>query len=262
MKKKTKIALVVIFAIVALIAALGFWQRDNIRAFVDSLKYSEEQITQKLDDNTKKMQEIVEKTDYINIRGALTPEEEAALASGEISDLDAMKLVKGETTLEEIRAAKTQSEQVPQPESASEKPQTEEKPQTPSALVQAQPEQKPKKKTPAEIMEEEVSNIVAQLYVEKSSFVSQLEGLANDAAAQYSASGGGKEKTTEIVNAYLPKATELEKTCDAKVAALLTKLENSLKKGGGDLALVDEVRQFYYKEKGLKKSYYLSKIYG
>lgn len=259
--KKRRIVLIVLAVVLILLAAVGIWQRENIKAFVDSLRYSEDQIEQKLDDNTQKMQEIVDKTDYIQIRGALTPEEEKALASGEITSNEAMQIVKGDTTLESLRELKDKdsSRTANTPDVKDNASDGKNNQTSPPPTEPVQPAKQP---TAADIMQEEVSSIVAQLYVEKSNFIGQLETLANQAVASYEASGGGKEKATEIMNSYLPTAASLESSADQKVNALLSQLEASLKKGGGDLSLVNEVRQCYYEEKSLKKSYYLSKIYG
>ena len=259
--KKRRIVLIVLAVVLILLAAVGIWQRENIKAFVDSLRYSQDQIERKLDDNTQKMQEIVDKTDYIQIRGALTPEEEKALASGEITSNEAMQIVKGDTTLESLRDLKDKdSSQTANTPDVKDNSSDGKNNQT--SLPPTEPVQPAKQPTAADIMQEEVSSIVAQLYVEKSNFVGQLEALANQAVASYEALGGGKEKATEIMNSYLPTVASLESSADQKVNALLSQLEASLKKGGGDLSLVNEVRQCYYEEKSLKKSYYLSKIYG
>lgn len=261
---RKKIILIILALLIVFLAVLGVWQRNNIKAFINSLRYSENEISEKLENNNQKLKKIVDETEYINIRGALTEEEEKALASGEITSEDAMRLVKGDVTLEELRSSESASapaeaqNTVPPENSVSGAPE-----KAPDALPQqSDGDAQPKPKTDAEIMQEEVSQIVAEMYVLKSDFVNQLEALSNQAISDYEEGGENKSQVNAIVESYLPAAGSLETACDQKMNALLARLEESLKKGGGDLGLVNEVRQFYYNEKSLKKSYYLNKIYG
>ena len=261
MKTVRRIILIVFLIAVIAIAAVGIWQRDNIVSFVNSLRYSETEISDKRVSNEQKMQEITETTDYIDVRGGLTSEEEQALASGEITSDDAIKLVRGQTTLEELRtmkatpdtqdtAAQTQSP------SASEKLPGQDNAQPPKASEES------RKPTKQEIMTEKVSNIVAELYVVKSDFISQLHAAGMRAHDQFVAQGKNYKELPSLIEIYIPVAGDLEKNCDTKVNELLKQLEEALTEGGGDLSLVNEIRQYYYEEKSLTKTYYLNKYMG
>ncbi len=250
--KKFKIALLVFLCVLIVAAAvLGIWQRENIFSFVNSLRYSETEITAKLDDNNKKMQKLVEDTDYIEIRGGLTEEEENALKNNEISADDAVKLVRGQTTLEEIKTSKTQEQPTDGQASPPVQQTTPTEPQKP-----AEPEKEPTKE---EVMKDNVSDIIAQLYVVKSDFVNRLNGIGAKAYEIYKANGSNKESLTSIAEGFAPEIGALESECDGKVNELLAQLKTELEKGGGDLSLVSEVKQYYYNEKSLTKSYYLNK---
>ena len=257
-KKAIKTVLIIVCVIAAVLALIGVWQRENIKSIVNSFRYSEEQITEKLTDNDAKLQDIIDNTDYIEVRGGLTEEEESALASGKISADDAVRLVRGQVTLDELNAEKeAKSSQTTDGSgqikdntapAAAEKPDTDVK-DTPEAPETGKDD----------VMKDKVSDIVAQLYVVKSDFISQLEATGQSAYNEYVASGGGKAELAALSDTYLSKAGALEAQCDAKVNELLKQLQSALREGGGDMSLVKEVKQYYYNEKSLKKSYYLNK---
>lgn len=250
--KKFKIALLVFLCVLIVAAvALGIWQRENILSFVNSLRYSETQITAKLDDNNKKMEKLVEDTDYIEIRGGLTEEEEKALRNNEISPEEAVKLVRGQTTLEEIKTSQTQA----QPTDGQTSPPVQQSPPAEDQKT-AEPEKEPSKE---EVMKDNVSDIIAQLYVVKSDFVNRLNGIGAQAYEIYKANGSDKSSLTSIAEGFAPEIGALESECDGKVDDLLAQLKTELEKGGGDLSLVTEVKKYYYNEKSLTKSYYLNK---
>ena len=252
MKTFKRIVLIVFSILLVIIVALGIWQRDNIKSFVNFLKYSEEEISQKIDDNNKKMDDIVETTEYIDVKkGGFTPEEEKALTSGEISEEEAIKIMRGQTSLEEI---KTQNQ-----EKDESKPALEKMPDKKSE--QAPPESKPVEEPEEKNMTDEASNIVAELYVVKANFISQLENTGQQMYNEYIATHYDPTKIMSIVDKYLPVVSQLEAECDATINNLLSELKTALENGGGDLSLINEIRQYYYKEKSLKKSYYMNLIY-
>ena len=253
MKKKI-IAFSIVGVLVAALIVAGVWQWDNIVSLVNSVRYSETQISKKLEHNNEKLQKMVDNTEYINIRGGLTPEEEHALASGEITVEDAVNLVRGSTSLEQIRENAAggsppddSSSQTEAPSSSNEKGGGESK------------EQGGTKTEETDTMTDEVSAIVAELYVVKSEFLAKLNSTGMQAYDEYVARGSDSSQLNAIIESYMPAAGKLETECDQKVASLLTRLEAALKKGGGDLSLVNEIRQYYYNEKSLTKSYYLNK---
>ena len=251
MKTFKKIILIIFIILLVIIAALGIWQRDNIKSFVNFLKYSEEEISQKIDDNNKKMDDIVETTKYIDVKtGGFTPEEEKALTSGEISEEEAIKIMRGQTSLEEIKEQKQKEDSKP----ASKEIPDKKSEQTPTVSGKTE---KPKEKD----MTDEASDIVAELYVVKANFISRLEGIGQQMYNEYIATYYDPTKIMPIVDKYLPVVSQLEAECDATINSLLSKLKTALEKGGGDLSLINQIRKYYYKEKSLKKSQYMNLIY-
>lgn len=266
-KKILKIVLLSILAVIVIVVAalcirfkdalrLVTW--DNIVSLVNSQRYSTDELETQLDDNKKKMETIAVESPHINIRGDLTEEESTALKEGKITKDDAVGIVKGDTTLEEVLASK--DGQASQGENKPSGSQTEgDKPPESKPAENESP--KPENEPPAEeAPKDRVSEIVAELYVVQADFIARLEAVGDAAYADYKAIHYDRSQITAIVDSYTGTVANLEAECDATVRALLSELETELNKVGGDLSLVSEIRQFYYKEKSLKKSYYLNKM--
>ena len=129
--KKRKVMIIVVAILMVIAVILGalcirYWHivrlvvnPENIGAYIDSLRYSKEDLEKKMDDNKSKMEQIAEENPLINIRGDLTSEEVEALNSGEITKEDARRLVQGEVTLEELRETYKENETTPSDESGS-----------------------------------------------------------------------------------------------------------------------------------------------
>ena len=256
--KRKKIIRTVVFSVLGIILALLIFlgirykdtvklvfNWDNIVSFVNSQRYSGEEIEKKLDKNKKEMEKIAEKDPNINIRGDLTEEEAKALKDGLITQEEAVAIVKGDATLEEILASKEKKEETPEDEN----PKKDE-----SAKQETGP---PKAETAPP---DRASEIIAELYVIQADFISRLETVGDRAYADYKAQRYDRSKIMDIVDSYTGEVGQMELECDNKVRALLTELEAELKATGGDLNVVKEIRKYYYKEKSLKKTYYLNKL--
>jgi len=282
MKTAKRTILIVFLVLLIILVAVGIWQKDNIKSFINSVRYTETEISKKLEDNAQKMDDIVEKTDYIDVRkGGLTPDEEAAVANGEITKEEAVDIVRGKTTLEKIREEKANSSEKPNstdnpsdektnkptdknPDKTTDKPSdknpdkttdktTEKNPdkttdkttdKNPDKTTDKVPAEKPKEEPPKEEkpqdgMTDEVSNIVAELYVVKSDFISRLESLGAAMYYEYAeVTNYDRSMVDAIINKNLPAVASLERECDTKINSLLKDLEAALKRGGGDLSLL------------------------
>lgn len=106
----------------------------------------------------------------------------------------------------------------------------------------------------------ELAAMVGEIYALRSSFVGQLDGLLQQAKAEYSAlSPEQREKQkSSLASKYMGLAGGLESSCDGQMEAILSRIQKHLKETGGDTSLVKEIRKVYENEKALKKSYYMS----
>ena len=87
----------------------------------------------------------------------------------------------------------------------------------------------------------------------KASYSGQVDGLVSQAKQEYIA-GKGKVSKLTIGKKYMGMAGALEAQCDGQMEAILAEIKEELKKTGGDLSLVDEIRAAYKSEKSAKKA--------
>jgi len=106
----------------------------------------------------------------------------------------------------------------------------------------------------------QLAAMVGEIYALRSSFVGQLDGLLQQAKAEYGAlSPEQREKQkSALASKYIGMAGGLESRCDGQMEAILGRIQKHLKETGGDTSLVKEIRKVYENEKALKKSYYMS----
>lgn len=106
----------------------------------------------------------------------------------------------------------------------------------------------------------ELAAMVGEIYVLRASFVGQLDGLLQQAKAEYNAlSPEQREKQkSSLTSKYIGLAGNLESSCDSQMEAILSRIQKHLKETGGDTSLIKEIRKVYENEKALKKSYYMS----
>ena len=218
MKKKTKVILTVLIFILAVCAVVAFCQRDNISAFVKSMNYSDGEIDEMLKENKKKLEaELAEKYPEISAELAeLTEEEEAQIASGEV-------------TPEEIIEKKV---------AEIEKKQTETKKNNSAVNQQTKNEnQKQNNKKSSEA----VNKKIIEFYSLKAYYLGRLGQLEAGVKADYAALPEAKKNLVgkqELVSKYMSTAMSLMNQCDAKVSALLSELEGEIKANGGDLSII------------------------
>lgn len=106
----------------------------------------------------------------------------------------------------------------------------------------------------------ELAAMVGEIYALRSSFIGQLDGLLQQAKAEYSAlpPEQREKQKNALASKYIGLAGGLESACDSQMEAILSRIQKHLKETGGDTSLVKEIRKAYDKEKALKKSYYMS----
>ena len=106
----------------------------------------------------------------------------------------------------------------------------------------------------------ELAAMVGEIYALRASFIGQLDGLLQQAKAEYSAlSPEQREKQkSSLTSKYIGLAGNLESSCDSQMESILSRIQKHLKETGGDTSLVKEIRKVYENEKALKKSYYMS----
>lgn len=111
--------------------------------------------------------------------------------------------------------------------------------------------------------EQQLSKLIAELYVLREQYQSILDGMVDEARGEYAAmpeSERTKSKLVKWAGGYIGRATDLEKQCDAQIDEIAKELAELIRANNGDLKLVDQLVYNYANEKRLKKSWYLSQL--
>ena len=230
-KLRGRIGLAVL-SIVVLICGVILWQKNNLIAVYNGLKYSEVEIEKQVADTKKQVED--------------------ALAYYEL----------GETKL---------GGEGPQAEAKGEvqgAPKGESKGETRAESTADKGEEGPSIKENTKATAEEKA-IVAHYTKEMYSLQGKYEGLIGglEASGREALRALPKEQRTlanfkAIGMPYVNKALKLESTCDKEVEQILTNLQNELREIGGSEGIVGVMRQAYYTEKQLKKGYYIAQAKG
>lgn len=247
-----------IFLAVLLLAAgaLAWWQWDNIVAVINGFRYSTEDLEEKLAQNDQKIKDTVATIPGIVVR-EMTEEERQALNDGTITMQELIERMTsgegGQTPPEDPVADPKQptiSESTPQP-TTPQPPQKEEQPQQPT-------------KTPEQLAyEQELSAVIAKVYVLREEFLGKLDALLAQALAEYKAMTPEQRTAsnlTTFVSNYLSVGLDMEKQCDARIEAIIVELETLLQENNGDLSIAQTVYDTYVEEKSLKKAWYMAEL--
>lgn len=211
------LALILIFSI----SALAYWQWENITALKYMLTNSAEETTQMLKENEKVINNIVEKLSDEGI-SALPEEAVEMMNNGELTEKDAADIISGKTTIDEVKNKKNNTDESQANSEAS-----------------------------------NISNLVAQIYSLRSSFVGKLDSLIAQAKAEWSAGGVNKK---DFISKYIGLGTSLEGQCDAQFESIISQIKEELKRTGGDESIISELKKAYKNEKTAKKASILSQI--
>ena len=255
-RRKGRVALAVLVLLLAALAALALWQKNNIAAVVEFMNAgSQEEIEQKLEQNQQAITEVVENTPGVTVRD-LTEEEKQALRDGSITAEELTELLTGAQPKEEAPAEQVKPEEKPAEQPKQEKP-------------DQKPEEKPAEQPKPEVVpaeseyQKQLSAVIAKVYVLREKFTIQLDALKDEAATEYYALSGeelsGEEKTA-FAKKYALRARELERTCDAEMDAIVAELDKLISENNGDYSVLDTVIESYASEKSLKKAWYMAEL--
>ena len=225
MKKKTKVLLIFLIVMAALILGIGVWQWNNIVAVYKTVTTTQEQLEQEINKNKQKLEEELTKK-YSTIVSDFSAEEEK-------------KLIKGEITVEQ--AVENLNKRY-------------EKKKNEKALTGKFTNAN------AEKIDELIGDKVIELYSLKAYYLGQLGQMEATVKREYAAMPVEKKNLVgkkELVSKHMNVAIGLMNQCDAKVEKLVSELETELKKLGGDTSIIKSIKDTYENEKTLKKAQYL-----
>lgn len=252
--------LVVIFGI----TGLTVWQWNNISAALSAMRFSQEELEEKLAENDQTIKDAIDKAPEVSIR-EVTEEERAALRDGTLTQEELVQslLQKPESETKPQpkpeQPPKPQPEPQPKPEQKTE-PEPEPKPEPePEPKPQPEPEPEPQ---PSEY-EQKVNALIAEVLVLREEFLIKLDNLQAAAIADYKAIPADQRDAKTLMSfasGYISKGLDMEKQCDARIEAIVVELEEVLRKNNGDLSLAQTVYDTYVQEKSLKKAWYMAEL--
>ena len=250
-------------------------QRNNIAALTYSLIYTPEELNAKIEDNEQKLDEIMSKALPSRVRD-LTDVEKELLATNDITKEEAVKILVDDTDQQprsqylatgavDEEAPETEFNGLEYDESEASNPPVGGPPDTLSALPAASPltggADRLDEQERLIITESKLTELIAEAYVLRAYYTSQLEGMRASATADFKALNP-EEQTQQrrltIGMNYLDRAGALESECDGLMTNLIARIDSELKKSGGDTSIISEIKSYYAEEKSLKKAYYMS----
>ena len=246
MKKKIFFSvLIILFAIVTMFVVS---QWNNISAFIDGIRYDDSQLEQKAVKTEEKVNEYLQESNLNQIT-PMTPEQEKALQSGEISPEDAVKVMTGSMTFEEAKTSKNDATDTKKdPAKPSEPPKDKDEPQKSETIDY-------------NVL---ISEKIAQLYIVKSNFYAEFNGCWAREKARFlelPKEQRTQAKILEIVKQCIPDGVIMEKECDAEVDAILKEVKALLKKAGREDTLTDNIKKAYEAEKKSMKARLINKYF-
>ncbi len=258
--KRKKILISILIIIVLLLSILLIWQWDNVKALYMGIVENEETLLQKRVENDRIITDTLEKYPELNIRD-MTEEEKKALDEGTLSRDELLLILQGkgestENTEEPYEPTEPDTPTVTEEPTPPEK--TEPEPQPPT-VTEPPKEEEPVVQTNS--VDEQISALVAEMYVLKAEFTAALKNLESTTLSDYAALPN-EQKTAEVktnmMNKVLDVVTVMEKDCDAKVNKVLDELTALLKASSKDISLVEAIRTAYKNEKTITKAEYIN----
>lgn len=243
MKTWKKVLCGLLLALALPAAALAVWQRENISALLQAQKYTQEELEEKLAENSRAIQEAVASVPEITVR-ELTDDERQGLRDGTLG--------KEEIVRQMLDVGGTGESEPPSVPDATNAP----SPQEEQKAGQAQP-------SASEDYRQRLSALIAEVYVLREEYTISLENMESAAKSDYQAIPVEKRTKKALANltgTYLSKGSALEKECDGKMDAIVAEMEELITENQGDMNLVDTVVYTYADEKSLKKAWYMSKL--
>lgn len=235
MKKTLLVVLSIFLVILIALGIVAYVNRNTVGALIDALRYSNEEVEQKMQENKKDLQEFIEKDENIVVRD-LTEEEKAALNENKITQEDAVSIITGEKTLEDVL---NNNEEKP----SEDKPSEKDEPQKPSNNV-------------AFDSDKRISELIASLYVEKNTRLAAFDSLKAQVYQEYKSIEGVEHETKkwDLINKYTPVLAQWESDCDSVVYGIIDEIKAELKKAGKDESIATKLKEAYLNEKKLKKA--------
>lgn len=223
--KKRRITGIVVLIILAVLAAVAVWQWNNITAGIYYLRYTQEELDQKLAASRQAIADKVEQLPGVTVQ-PLSEEQRSQLQSGQISQEQAIQIMTAPPEAEAVSPA-------PAP---------------------ALPDEEGEKR-------QRIAELIAEVYLLRDIYKAKLEEVKDGAFETWKAlpeSERTDKKRNELLSGCIDQATVMETDCDDRMDAILSELGALLSELGESSDLAEQVKAAYAEEKAVTKAYYLN----
>ena len=235
------------------ILGVGIWQKENVQALWEGMKYTEDQLKNQMETSKEKIQESLAQYEIEGIRD-LTVEEEEKLMKGEISIEEALDLIMNRESEPAIKEEEGSAKKdgLQNTELATTPTSSADSKVSISSTETAKPEA-------GQIVEK----YVEKMYTLQATFLSELGAIEAKARAVFAKRPKEERNLStaqKLAPSFINEGLALESKCDSEVSSLLNSFEAELKEAGASTDIVKNMREAYQTQKRLKKAYYLSAI--
>ena len=237
------IVCIIIIGIAAGAFAVYNTQKNNIEALRYAADYSSDEIAEKIADADRRAQDRMSEAAGVPLR-PLDKEESQLLADGEITEDEAVALIIGETTLDEIKSGEYSQN--------TERASTE--PETGGAANETGGSAVSSESSTSAGAGADISSTLAKIYALEGEFTVSIETLISKAKTD-----AGEMSVDELMNKYIGMIASMEKDCDSRMESFLSELDAKLSASGSDKGIIGEIRAAYEDKKSLKKAEIVSK---
>ncbi|MGL4738419.1 MAG: hypothetical protein ACRCW2_13290 [Cellulosilyticaceae bacterium] len=255
MKKRAKRIMACVLGLLVLTGGgILFWQKENVLAAWEAVRYSEEEIGAQITNSKMQVEDALKTYQLAGIRD-FTLEEEEAIRKGELSVADAVARIMAPAQVAALSEAVEEGVDGNIPEA---------KPSADEVLAKHEADPKPiqtAQADPQAKVDQVVADAVARMYALKGKYLGLLGGVESRAKGAFFAlpqSERNIKGLQKIGTPFIKEAMSLESQCNGEVEAVLGQLRTQLKSLDADTAIVGTMQQSYDTEKRLKKAYYLS----
>lgn len=254
-----KIILSAVAVVFVSVVILTVWQWDNICAFIDGVRYDEQQLEQKAVQSQEEVDRRMEEASVSVV--PLTPEQDKALQNGDITEEDAIAIMTGKISFEDAVKENNVSNNEKKPEQI---PSNSDNNAQQGDINQDGLSSENTDNAQDVDYDSLISEKVANLYVIKSNFYGQFNAEWARHKAMFLQLPKNEQTRTriaQIVKECIPRGAAMEKECDAQVNEVLSELKALLKQAGRDTSLADSIKSAYDSEKKAMKSKLINKYF-
>ena len=254
-KKKSKITLSIFMILVLVVGALLSQYRESVHSILLGIRAGDGEIQKLRNENQAKLVDNVNEFMEKPLR-EMTEEEKAKIESGETTANEIYQQlfeekINGTDGVTENQS-QTTAEKAPDTKNETDGKGNNQQSTAPSANSG--------NSIPSKDLL--VSEAMVKLYVLQNEFNARAEATIKDGANYYLSirkHPQDPEARAQTISYFTPTVRGIESDCDAKVDAVILKLESDLKSIGADTSICATIRATYANEKQLKLSYYTNK---